>query len=350
MSRAPAALVRKVGRFLWWRWDELRRGRGIGLAGRVGRRWGWGALRLRYPLALAAPYRRRTLHVERGGQLGDVLLCTPALRAVRQANPDCRIVFYTAFPSLVEGLPFVDEVCPPRPDGQKDGVVVLGYEKSRPPHRHLARIIGDDLGLDVRDVRPSCVLDEARRDRFREAWADLPRPWVVITRRASKFTPNKDWPDGHWEILLDRLLERGATVIEVGTDRAGFRERSHAHYVDLIGRTTLAELVAATAAADLHVGPISGPVHIAAAFGVPAVVIYGGYEHPCATEYPGNVNFYSPVPCAPCWLKTPCPYDRKCLQQISPQMVLDGVDRVWAERQPRIRDTGSGAARDLRPC
>ena len=39
----------------------------------------------------------------------------------------------------------------------------------------------------------------------------------------------------------------------------------------------------------------TGPMHIAGAVGVPAVVIYGGYIHPVSTEYPGNINFYSPV-------------------------------------------------------
>ena len=34
--------------------------------------------------------------------------------------------------------------------------------------------------------------------------------------------------------------------------------------------------MAAIAAADLHVGPESGPVHLAAALDVPAVVIFGG--------------------------------------------------------------------------
>ena len=148
-----------------------------------------------------------------------------------------------------------------------------------------------------------------------------------MARRSGANTPNKDWPDDYWEELIDRLLERG-TVIDIGARVNGRRPRSGPRYVDLVGRTTLPQLMAAIAAADLHVAPITGTVHLAAAVGVPSVVIYGGYEHPGLTAYPGNINLYSPVECAPCWLRTPCPFDRKCLHLITPDEVEAAVDRL----------------------
>src|SRR5262249_10285731 len=35
--------------------------------------------------------RRRSAHISRAAGLGDVLMCTPAMRALKQANPRCRI-------------------------------------------------------------------------------------------------------------------------------------------------------------------------------------------------------------------------------------------------------------------
>ena len=105
-------------------------------------------------------------------------------------------------------------------------------------------------------------------------------------------------------------------------------ERASPSYVDLRGKTNLAELVATIAAGDLHVGPISGPVHIAAAVHVPSVVIYGGYEHPVCSSYPGNINLFTELRCSPCWLRDGCPYDRKCLRQIEADVVLDAVKKV----------------------
>ena len=72
------------------------------------------------------------------------------------------------------------------------GVVELLYEGSIPPRRHIARIFGDQLGLEVHDVRPSCVFDEALIHEYQEAWAHLPRPWVVVNRKSSHLEQELD--------------------------------------------------------------------------------------------------------------------------------------------------------------
>jgi ADP-heptose:LPS heptosyltransferase len=253
-------------------------------------------------------------------------MCTPALREVKRRNPSCHVTFYTDYQDLVTGFPFIDLV---RPSAESPNCTIwLGYEVGLPPRRHLAQIIGDHLGLAVRDVRPSCMIDSAQRNCFQENWKDFPRPWVTMIRRASIWTPNKDWPDEFWDELMDRTALWG-TVIEIGTAPASRRPKSGGSYVDLTGRTTLPELIAAVAASDLHVGPITGTVHIAAAMGIPSVVIYGGYEHPDCSAYPGNINLYSPVPCAPCWLRGPCPYGKRCLHMITPTNVESALNRLW---------------------
>ena len=208
--------------------------------------------------------------------------------------------------------------------GYRDGVVEFLYEGSLPPRRHIARIFGDQLGLDVGDVRPSCVFDEALIRQYQEAWAHLPRPWVVVNRKSNN-SPNKDWLGEHWDRLIARLLNR-YTVIEIGAGRDGGDPVRHPHYVEHTGRLPLDGFLAAVAAGDIHVGPDSGPVHVAAAAGKPSVVIYGGYIHPDCVSYPGNINLYTALPCSPCWLlMEPCPYDRVCLSRISPERVEEAI-------------------------
>ena len=192
--------------------------------------------------------------------LGDVLMCTPALREVKRLNPACRVTFYTgaAYRDLAASCPFVNAVrpvdeAPPdavwmfyesamrRPIRLPDGTVPPDSADWRilQPRRPLACILGDGLGVDVKDIRPSCTADPAEVDRFRRAWEDLPRPWVVVIREAGDFTRNKDWPAEYWEALLDRLLARG-TIIEAGaTCHEDRRPRPESPYVDLVGRTTL---------------------------------------------------------------------------------------------------------------
>ena len=290
-------------------------------ADHVNAKAGWIARQIRWPLGMGSPGRWPELHVMRISALGDMLMSTPALRLLKQIRPEIRIVFYTheQFIGAVRGLPFLDEVRPhvefPRPSalwsngrqsmvtykdvahGYRHRAVELYYEGSYRPRRHIARIFGDQLGLSVNDVSPSCVFNEAMIREYQDAWALLPRPWIVVNRRASSWTPNKDWPGIHWERLITRLLDR-YTIVEIGEGNPQGPASRHPHYVDLTGKLALDRFLAIVAAADVHVGPVSGPVHVAAAAGKPSVVIYGGYEHPDCSGYPGNVSLYTPLPCA----------------------------------------------------
>jgi ADP-heptose:LPS heptosyltransferase len=337
-------LAARAGRFAWWRtytpWA-------LPLADRLAARWGLIARWIRFPLPWMMPYRRRAVHVVRGASMGDVLMCTPALRELKRRNPDCHLTFYTDFPALVEGLPFMDSV---RPAAERPARgILLNYENSLPPRRHIAQIIGDYLGVNVRDVRPSCTVRPDLVERIRLDWSGRPRPWIVVIRRAGPWTPNKDWPDIYWEALLDRLLA-SMTVVEIGTGLYGRRTRTDPNYLDLVDRTSLPQLVASIAAADLLIAPDTGPMHIAAAVGTPSVVIYGGYIDPVSTGYPGNIDFYSAVECAPCWLRTPCPIGLKCLHKITPGQVEAAVDRLWADIRRLQADSGSrDAPRDRAP-
>ena len=268
------------------------------------------------------------IDVWRRGGIGDVLMCTPALREVKRVRPGCRIRFYTDYPSLVRGLPYIDDVMPT--EEAPPDAVWLGYESHipPPPHLHLSKIMGDLLGVQVTDVRPDCVIDPALVAQFRAAWQELPQPHIIINRHASSWTPNKAWSEHHW-IEIIRRLSQCATVIEIGASPGISAGSVDKGYVDLRGRTTLEEFVAVIAAADLNLGPMSGPVHIAAAAGKRSLVLIGGYEAPSNAGYPLDTALFTPVECSPCWLDTPCPHGLKCLNTISPDHVEIAVWAAW---------------------
>jgi ADP-heptose:LPS heptosyltransferase len=321
----------KMWRFLYWRTYPTYIRNASRLADHLSKRWGPVARRVRSPFPWLDPYRRSQLHLSRKGALGDVLMCTPALRELKRRNPGCLVTFYTDMPSLVEGLPFIDHV---RPMAEEPtNAIGLFYELSIPPSRHIASVMGDRLGLAVQDVRPSCVVRQDLVERFRREWSALPKPWIIVARVAGAWTPNKDWPGEYWDDLVVRLAAR-ATIIDVGIKPVEASSRPAGSYLDLRGQTTLPELVAAIAAADLIIALDTGPMHIAAAVGTPAVVIYGGYIDPVCTGYPGNINLYSAVECAPCWMREPCPHGKKCLHMITPAQVESALDQL-SERPRR---------------
>jgi ADP-heptose:LPS heptosyltransferase len=291
-------------------------------------RSGWLARAARYPNPLRAPWRRAALDVVNDGGIGDVVMCTPGLRELKRRNPRCHVRFYSRFSQLVRGLPYIDEALPY--DARPPGATYMVYIDAIPPRARIISLLADKLGLPVHDERVDCVIDPALIARYQQQWVGLPYPRVTVLRRASHWTPNKDWPDYLWNDLIGRLTKR-ATVIEIGEGPAISSGYSHLNYVDLRGRTSIDELAAGIAAADVHVGPISGPVHIASAAGKPSVIIYGGYEDPAYSAYEGNAAFYTPVPCAPCWLREPCPYNLKCLTAIASPEVEAAVWRLWTK-------------------
>jgi ADP-heptose:LPS heptosyltransferase len=317
----PPALRRLHARCerTWTRWT-----------GFLARRDGWLTRRVRWPIPALAPCRRSELFLARRGALGDVLMCTPALRELHRINPTCRVTFFTDYPELVAGLTGFANIKPYSERSRQS--LELMYETSIPPQRHIAKIMGDCIGVAVEDVRPDCVADPAKVGHWRNRFANLPRPIVVVNRSAGPYTPNKDWPDAHWCELIESLCRTGS-VVEIGAPNSETNGLRHANYGDLRGQTTIPDLVAVIAASDVHVGPISGPVHIAAAFGVPSVVIYGGYEHPICSGYPGNINLFTELPCSPCWLRDGCPYDRKCLRQIRADDVMAAISSIRSRQR-----------------
>lgn len=283
-----------------------------------------------YPNPFSSPVHQSTIHVARDTGIGDVLMFTPALRELKKVNPQGRIHFYTRFTELVQGLPYIDEVHPY--SALPDGAMFIEYTHIVPSPVHISRLIGDKLGVRVTDTQPDCVIDRSIVARYAKSWEGLPHPWVVATRRASRFTPNKDWPNSSWAELIDNIRQFG-TVIEIGNREGADTTVPCSNYLDLRDSTSIKELVAAIAAADIYVGPVSGPMHIAAAVHTPSVVVIGGFEHPVNTHYAGNIELYTPLSCSPCWLREPCPFNLKCLHAISSRQVTQAVQQMWATVQ-----------------
>ena len=302
------------------------------VGGWASRQSAWLARKVRHPWPFVAPWRRSSLPVARVGGIGDILMTTPALREVKRRNPACRITYYAGFPDVLRGLEYIDEV---RPFGERPPQAMVFLEGRGPFRRHLAHVFADQLGVEIPDVRPDCKVDPAAVDRWKLHWGDRTGPVVIVNRRCNTATPNKDWQDESWVEAIHSLCGSGAIVAEIGLPAADANPIRCPGYEDYRGRTTLADLPAMIAAADLHVGPSSAPHHMAAAFGKPTVVIYGGFEDPAGTAYDGNVNLFTRLPCSPCWLWTPCPYDRECLRRIKPNDVVRAAFSLWTGRLSR---------------
>jgi ADP-heptose:LPS heptosyltransferase len=248
--------------------------------------------------------------------VGDELMALGAAQALEKAQSR-RVVFHARHLELLQPdvggpipVPFDREKLPPRG-------IALSYLS-----KHRLSVIAQmalQLGLRPQDF-PICLPSRSVEDLPQ----DFPREGqrIVLQTSASGWTPNKQWPEEHWRSLIE-ALPQDVEVIEVGSESVLSTLPRHSHYRSLVGRTSLLQFAACIQEADVFIGPVSGGMHLAHAYEVPSVIIIGGYEetHP----YPLSRQFYTPVPCAPCWLRTPCPYDRACLRQISPAEVARSV-------------------------
>jgi heptosyltransferase-2 len=141
----------------------------------------------------------------------------------------------------------------------------------------------------------------------------------------------KKWFPERFAVVADRLsAEYAARILLFGStgDRestaAVSRQAGHTP-IDLAGATTLREAVALIACCRLFISNDSGLMHVAGALGVPTVAIFGS-TNPATTSPMGkdNIVVHKDLPCSPC-LKTTCPQDFACMDQISIDDVYGAV-------------------------
>jgi hypothetical protein len=135
---------------------------------------------------------------------------------------------------------------------------------------------------------------------------------------------NKEWyPERFQEVCAE--LRADVQVIQLGAIGDPKLEGA----TDLRGQTTAREAAAILANSLVFVGLPGFLMHLARAVDCRSVIIYGGHEKPAQTGYVANKNLYTGVRCAPCWLRNPCDFNRKCMDQIRPaQVVAAAADQI----------------------
>jgi len=175
------------------------------------------------------------------------------------------------------------------------------------------------------------------REPATEAWADRFcssigfRPLAMVNPGAGWAA--KCWPAESYGAVARGLEERGmAVAVNYGPEEEGLaqsvRETSGgvAHPVDC----SLTQLIALTRRASLFVGGDTGPMHLAAALGVPVVALFG----PTRPERNGPYATHSAVLRHPESVDNSSHVDRPDvgLQSITPQQVLAAADTLLKEQ------------------
>jgi len=240
--------------------------------------------------------------------LGDCVLTTPALALLKDYRPDVRlaVVVEDRFRAVFEGNSDIDEILSPRVGeirrwrarlalnlhgGTRSMVLTMasgariraGFGHHRHSFLYSAKIPRAQEIL--REERPVHTAEHIASAMF---WMGVPRTeipraklvasapsgrgsvtstgYAVLHPFASE--PAKTWPAERF-VEIARRLPEPVFVAGPGDDVSAFQE------FRVLRGAPLAELKALIAGAQIFIGNDSGPAHIAAAFGVPVVAIFG---------------------------------------------------------------------------
>ena len=126
---------------------------------------------------------------------------------------------------------------------------------------------------------------------------------------------NKDWGWERWQALADMMRRVGLHPVQFGP--VGTRTLRD---VPLLITGSFRLACAGLARCRAAVLPEGGLHHAAAALGVRAVVIYGGFISPRQTGYTLHKNLFTGGD--PCGHRVACPHCMKAMAAIEPEMVL----------------------------
>jgi heptosyltransferase-2 len=165
------------------------------------------------------------------------------------------------------------------------------------------------------------------------------RPLLAI-HAGAEYGPAKRWfPERFAEVALRVTSETDCKWALVGAaaDAAPaavieqyIRARSDDPDIvtNLVGKTSLVDLIAILKYVRALLTNDSGPMHMASALATPVVALFGSTS-PELTGPTGQrcVVIRQPVECSPCFLRE-CPIDFRCMDRVTPEEVTDAVMKM----------------------
>ena len=308
--------------------------------------------------------------------LGDVVLTTPALRALRHGFPGqpLDVVTDPRYVPLIEGLPGIRRVWPAprsaagtlalarRLRGERYALAVDFFGNPRSAFLTATSGARETAGYDLRgrraayrrrvprEVPPAAgrreyaaavhvrlataaggrpdglaaevALGDGARAAAIAALADagVARPADTVGLVAAGTWGTKTWPVSHVAAFARRLLAAGVPLVVIAGPGEEPVVRALGTLVPglrALPPTGVAALVGVIAALRAVVGTDSGPRHVAAALGVPTFAWFGP-THPDTWAPPGAIHdhWWTPLPCRGCD-RTACPH-WNCLPGLAP--------------------------------
>ncbi|MBM4001757.1 MAG: lipopolysaccharide heptosyltransferase II [Planctomycetes bacterium] len=202
------------------------------------------------------------------------------------------------------------------------------------------------VGCPAANRRLELALTEQDQRGADGVWQKLqwgPSEFVVAVNTGSANSPARNWPTDRFAEVIRTLVARPRIRVLV---LGGPREKADAEQLVTQANhpavrsladidTSLGVMKGCIARCNAMISTDSGPRHIAAAFGVPTVTIYGSIDRRWNTNYnPREWTLQPHVACGPCGRKS-CPFGHyECLRKTTVADVIRAFDELITTTSP----------------
>jgi lipopolysaccharide heptosyltransferase I len=227
--------------------------------------------------------------------------------------------------------------------GDEDGREISKwfYTKKVVPDSSCVHVVERNLSLVSHFVGERIILEPGDTnfpaDPEADAWAqDYWEERGLAGSKVALVNPCAGWETKRWdaksfaEVATWLVRDRGWKCLIAwgpGEEDAACSVAGQAEGAEMLPTTSIHQLAEILRRSSLCVSGDTGPLHFAAAVGVPCVGVFGGSDPLRNGPYgvPSRTVTF-PVSCAPCW-KTGCPYQhRECLTKLESQTVIEQIE------------------------
>lgn len=258
------------------------------------------------------------------GSPGDTLLTGILCRSIKANWPGIKINCVTEQPELLQFDRAIDTFNKPI-GAWRLNFDYLDLLAAKDPAMNVLEPVMRKIGINQYIYKCKVYLLDEEIRKAKTLVSELTRP--ILTFNIMSRETTKVWRLNYWRELIRTLAPR-YTLVQLGDSSEPYMDEA----ISFAGKLSLRESMAVLSQARVHIGPDSFSMHAANGLDVPSVIIFGGSRTDKNAGYAGNVNLYEKMECGPCYLHSSkdevCEFGVKCMDLITPEMVLRGVESL----------------------
>ncbi|CAN5472410.1 glycosyltransferase family 9 protein [soil metagenome] len=277
--------------------------------------------------------KNKSINIITWGGLGDALLATPAIKALKKNNPAKKIkVFYLKrHRDIFLNNPYIDVL---KEASFLSAPVewILAYfnliefksfnysylSPAKNYSKSIVEVIAEMLDVELDDTQMDLFLTDDEINGGREQIAAYANP--ITINPYAVCSKHKEWSTEKWEKLIEDMP--GYTFIQLGLNKEPLLKGA----VDLRGKS-LRQSAAILKSSTCYVGVDSFLAHAAAALNTAGIVLFGASSS-IVFGHKSNININERLACSPCIefiMKSVCPYNRECMHKITVEDVKNAI-------------------------